>query len=107
MRSSWYGVIQQRSCRGRPPAGDDPFLSIDDTLINSDEVWVSPMLCKRQEDIMLVGGERVLQRTDDHWNSGGFADQWRRTPSARWPVGRAGRCKRRNALAPIWQMPVE
>jgi hypothetical protein len=60
----------------------DPFFSSDDTLINCDEI-IAPVFSKGREDIMLVGGERVLQRADDYRNWGGFAYEWRRTPSVR------------------------
>jgi hypothetical protein len=60
----------------------NPFFSIDKMLINSDEVWISPMLSKWREKIMRAGGERVLQCPYNHWTWGGFAYEWRRSPSA-------------------------
>jgi hypothetical protein len=46
----------------------NPLFSIGDTLINSNDPWMAALPSKRREDISLFGGERVLQRPDDHWN---------------------------------------
>jgi hypothetical protein len=47
------------------------------------QIWILPVVSNRRENILFVGGERVLKRPDDHWSWGGFANEWHRTPSVR------------------------
>jgi hypothetical protein len=44
----------------------DPFFSVDNTLINSDETWIAPTGQQAARGYLRLSGERVHQRPDDH-----------------------------------------